>query len=418
MTLSAIPIFVAPGLVNAILPGSTPTGAATLTVAYGGQTSNIASFQVVASSFGIFTVNSNGAGAGIISRTSYQLYPVNAPANPNDVAVIWGTGIGASPGDDGSAPPQQIDMPNLPVSVYVGTQAASVIYRGRAAFTGEDQINFVVPAGVTGCYVPVAVQIGDIVSNFVTMPIAPAGQSCPDPTPPVPSLGSSSYVPDKTLTGDIELWRTTQIGATTSTTDSGDAFFGDPQVLSFPYAPPIFGNPYSLPAGTCIGGVTFPPVIDVLVGELPAGTLTITGPNGSQQLTAPPNFSGMYSAQLGGGSGSNAPPLYLDAGAYSVSGPGGTVVPPVAGSEVVGPFSQTFTIPQPFTWTNQDSISTVDRSAGLDVTWAGGDPNGTVQITGDVVFICNANISDHHFTIPAFVLLGYPVSFSPAGSSA
>ena len=71
-------------------------------------------------------------------------------------------------------------MPNLPVSVYVGTQPAIVTYRGRATFTGEDQINFVVPSGVTGCYAPVAVQIGLIVSNFVTMPIAPVGQQCPD----------------------------------------------------------------------------------------------------------------------------------------------------------------------------------------------------------------------------------------------
>lgn len=62
---------------------------------------------------------------------------------------------------------------------YVGTEAATAIYRGRAGFTGEDQINFVVPAGVTGCYVPVAVKIGKIVSNFVTMPIAAAGNPVP-----------------------------------------------------------------------------------------------------------------------------------------------------------------------------------------------------------------------------------------------
>jgi hypothetical protein len=81
---------------------------------------------------------------------------------------------------------------------------------------------------------------------------------------------------------------------------------------------------------------------------------------------------------------------------YTASGPGGTDV---------GPFSQNFTIPQPLTWTNQDSIGTVDRSTGLDVTWTGGDPNGTVQITDENGLICNAKISDQHFTIPAFALL-------------
>jgi len=109
-----------------------------LTVTYNGQTSNPGSFQVVANSFGIFTVNSNGSGAGIITGASYQLYFVNSPANPGDTAVIWGTGIGASLGDDGFASPQQVDMPNLPLTVYVGTQAASVFYRGRGGFTGED----------------------------------------------------------------------------------------------------------------------------------------------------------------------------------------------------------------------------------------------------------------------------------------
>jgi hypothetical protein len=338
-------------------------------------------------------VNSTATVVGIITGANYQLYSVNSPANPGDAATIWGTGIGASPGDDGSAPPQPIDMPNLPLSVYVGTQAASVLYRGRGGFTGEDQINFVVPAGITGCYVPITVQIGNIVSNFVTMPIAPAGQSCPDPAPPVSDLP----------TGNVTLGRSTMIGTTTSTTDAGQAFFGNPQILAFPYVPPVFGNPYSLPVGTCIGGVTFPEFIDVLTSTLDAGpAITITGPNGSQQLVAPG-----YDAQLGGGSGANAEPLYLSVGSYTASGPGGTEL-----GAVVGPFSQNFTIPQPLTWTNQSNISTVDRSTGLDVTWTGGDPNGAIQITSDLLmtFICNARISDQHFTIPAFVLLSLPPS--------
>ena len=168
--------------INAILPASTPVGSATIAVTYNGQTSNAVSLQVIASSFGIFAAYSISTGSGIITGASHQLYSVNVPANPGDVATLWGTGIGASSGDDGSAPPPQIDMPNLPLSVYVGSQAATVTYRGRGPFTGEDQINFVVPAGITGCFVPVAVEIGNIVSNFVTMPIAPAGQSVPIPS--------------------------------------------------------------------------------------------------------------------------------------------------------------------------------------------------------------------------------------------
>lgn len=137
-TLNAIPIFVGPRQINAVLPGSTPTGSAMLTVTYKGQTSNAVSFLVAANSPGIFAVNSMSTGVGIITGAKHQLYSVNSPANPGDVATLWGTGIGASPGDDGSAPPPQIDMPNLPLSVYVGSQAATVTYRGRGPFTGED----------------------------------------------------------------------------------------------------------------------------------------------------------------------------------------------------------------------------------------------------------------------------------------
>jgi uncharacterized protein (TIGR03437 family) len=395
-TLNAIPIFVGPTQINAILPGSTPTGAATLTVTYNGQASKAASFHVIASSFGIFAVNSSGTGVGVITSPSYQLYSVNSPANPGNAATIWGTGVGASPGDDGSAPPQLIDMPNLPLSVYVGSQAATVTYRGRGGFTGEDQINFVVPAGITGCYVPVAVEIGNVVSNFVTMPIAPTGQPCPDPA-------IQTSINSQPLTGNITLTRFTMIGTTSSTTEAGVAFFGSPQLLAFPFIGPVSGNPYSLPAGTCIADITVQGVFDVLTSVLDAGpAITITGPNGSQQLPTSPLF---YSAQIGGGSGTNPPPLYLSAGSYTASGLGGTEVPPVVGP-VVGPFSQNFTIPQPLTWTNQGNISTVDRSAGLEVTWAGGDPNGTIQITSTFEsFICNAEIAAQQFTIPAFVLL-------------
>ena len=388
-TLNAIPIFVGPRQINAILPDSTPTGAsAALMVTYNGRASNAAPFQVTASSFGIFTFNSVSTGWGIITGATHQLYSVNSPANPGGVATLWGTGIGASPGDDGSAPPPQIDMPNLPLSVYVGSQAVTVTYRGRGPFTGEDQINFVVPAGIAGCFVPVAVEIGNIVSNFVTMPIAPAGQSCPDP------LVLEAFPAPPPPTGSITLTRLTSIGTTTSTIDSGQAYFGT--LPSF-----VSANPLSLPADTCIGGLLLQAFTESPFSPLDAGpAITITGPNGSQQLARPDYF-----AQLGGGSGANPTPLFLNAGAYTVTGPGGPDV---------GPFSKNLTIPQPLTWTNQGNIGTVDRSAGLDVTWAGGDPNGTVEITGITSyyasFFCNAKVSDQHFTIPAFVLLSLPPS--------
>ena len=57
---------------------------------------------------------------------------------------------------------------DVPVEVYVGGKRADVTYRGRSGCcAGIDQIVFTVPQGVEGCYVPVVVKTGDVVSNFV-----------------------------------------------------------------------------------------------------------------------------------------------------------------------------------------------------------------------------------------------------------
>jgi uncharacterized protein (TIGR03437 family) len=392
-TVNALPIFVSSSQTNAILPENTPVGTAALTVSYGGQTSNSASFQVVAHSFGIFTIGSIPNGAGIITGAG-GLYSVSAPARPGDAATIWGTGIGASPGDNGTAPPPQIDMPDLALTVYVGGKNAEVVYRGRSGFPGEDQINFVVPAGVTGCYIPVAVLIGNVVSNFATLAIAPAGESCPDPAASGPS----------SPTGNITLLRYKAIVGNSA--DWGLALFGSPQLFGTLPTQPVPGIPFfleiSLPPGACIGGVAVPPFWSILGAWLDAGPITIAGPNGSRQLTLAP----FYSTMLGGGPGHHPAPFYLGAGDYTVSSPGGPYV---------GAFSQSFSIPEPIAWANAGAIKSVDRAAGVEVTWSGGDPNGTVYITGAFgAFVCAASTSDQQFTVPPIVLLSVP----PSGTSA
>ena len=62
------------------------------------------------------------------------------------------------------------------MQVFAGNQPANVAYGGRAAFPGEDQINFVVP-NVTGCKVSVAVLVKGITGNITTISVAPPGQT-------------------------------------------------------------------------------------------------------------------------------------------------------------------------------------------------------------------------------------------------
>ncbi|MCP4963934.1 MAG: hypothetical protein GY926_01730, partial [bacterium] len=63
----------------------------------------------------------------------------------------------------------------------VGDVSANVVYKGRSGCcSGIDQIVFEVPAGVEGCYVPLIVKTGNVVSNFTTLAVASSGNACED----------------------------------------------------------------------------------------------------------------------------------------------------------------------------------------------------------------------------------------------
>jgi uncharacterized protein (TIGR03437 family) len=439
-TVDAIPVYVGPGQINAILPSDTPTGAATLTVTYNG-TSSPASFKVTDHSFGIVAINSAGSGPGVITDANYQVYTLTSSAHPGDASIIWGTGLGAVSSD--TTQPNPTDLTSIPVEVYVGDQKASVAYRGRSGCcAAEDQIVITIPAGVTGCHVPVVVKIGNVVSNYVTMPIATSGSVCSDPSSTSLSIDPSKYQQQGSVSiGFVSLDRTTtessfsipglnrakavmrllRPDATTTTTTSD---FGSAEFYKYTYTQLISAeNPFNIfTVGTCTV-ITFSGASTGDTGTDPtqptyldAGSaITVSGPNGSKQLTKEATIQAYY-ASLGGGSGSSATPLFLDPGSYTISGPGG---------KDVGAFSKTLTIAQPLVWTNKDSITTVTRSAGQLVTWSGGDPSGTVVMSGSSIllgtaldgsdsvgafFTCTSPVSTGKFTIPAIVLLSLPAS--------
>jgi hypothetical protein len=83
------------------------------------------------------------------------------------------------------------------------------------------------------------------------------------------------------------------------------------------------------------------------------------------------------------------------------------------------------TVANPITWTNEASISTVDRATGVTVTWTGGAPgtyatiSGTSFLIGSSVvittFTCQAPIAQGTFTVGPDVLLQLPASASIGG---
>lgn len=432
--VNAIPLFVGPGQINALLPSKTPIGSASLTVTTSAGTSAPATFQVVDHSFGINSVNQSGSGPGIVDNSSYKLITQNSAAQAGDVVIIWGTGLGAVTGqeEDGPLPG---NLPNIRAKVYVGSAEAKINYQGRSGCcAGVDQIAAVVPSGVTGCHVPIAVEIdgaADIVSNWVTTSIAAPGANriCSDATGPssedlltfLSKGGSFGFVGlDRSTSTTPALPPPYGTGApTTTTTDTGSASFEKYTPEQFTIAENIFQT-YTIGACSVFvfngqSAIFTDPTQPV---GLDAGkVINVTGPSGAKQLMPVSDAKGSYDATLGGGSPPTVLPLYLDQGSYAIDNG--------AGGADVKSFKFNLTVPPTLTWANENSVGPVIRANGQLVTWTGGDPNGIVTISGDSIvltssgngnsaigafFSCTAPVSAGQFTIPAPVLLSLPAS--------
>jgi uncharacterized protein (TIGR03437 family) len=465
--------------IDAVLPSTTPTGAGALVVTQNGVASQPFPILVVASSPGVLSRNGNGTGPGLFyniaangALTQNDLFHT---AKPGQTVALHGTGLGptADVPQEGIQPPGQVDVrnSNYLVEVWVANQQATVRYAGRSSYTAEDEIDFTVPSGITGCYNEVAVYAGSpgnqTVSNFTSLSVDPKGKPCQDAdginvndlAVAIKGKGSanvgaisllSNYIP-LNLLGSVIPWDMDTVNGeiVTLTTQQLDASFGFPVLPSVNSCAvtPYLGFP---PPTDPVFGSIFGPVTYLDAGE----TLTIQGLNGTQSI--PKNANGEdYSSLVGGAyitcppsnpgcpnllSGDGLPPYFLTytssngvdtptgivSGSYTLSGPGGSVVGPFSGSITVTPAAAAFK------WTNVPaSGSTLSRNQDLSVTWTGGDPNGFVGITlvasttqaliplattPGVLLQCVAPASAGSFTIPKQVLAAVPATVSAAVS--
>lgn len=396
--------------VTAIMPSSVPVTTqgkqAYLVVLYADAESAEEPITIVRSSFGIFTKSANGAGAGAIQNfVPPALLPDNTlyqPAQPSRVAVIWGTGLGPVPvtEDNSQTPPQAVNHPEFGAQVLVGGQPATVQYQGRSSCcSGLDQINIQLPSNVGGCYVPVVVTVGGVVSNSVTMAISPDGATCSDPLgyaaddlAMAQNLGGISV-------GSIVLERQQ---SASETTDSGAAWFGRYTLNQVVASRGLSGAP-SL--GACIvypsSGAFYKSSDDPVKPSLLDGGQAINLALGGvhRQLLC---SGGLCSGQIGGGNLST----FLDAGTFAVdNGVGGTGV---------HPFNTTLGVSAGITWTNP--VTSVPRSQDLIVNWSGGNSaQEYVRIAGysstggvGATFICSAPAGPRTFTVPAAILAALP----------
>jgi uncharacterized protein (TIGR03437 family) len=430
-------IYTTPGQVAAILPSNTPTGSGTLTLTYNNQSSAEVPIEIAPSSFGAFTQNQGGSGPAIIqdyvSATELPVNTIVAPAYPGQTVILWGTGLGPIPGTnaDAGAPPTTNMQTALNVQVWVGNQPATVTYAGRSGCCAAiDQIDFVVPQGVQGCYLPVAVKAGTagVVSNVPSIAVAPsAGAACSD----ADGINSSDVTKLQSA-GSVKLGSVNLTHIALSLGALGSVFSDVATGIFGTYSQAQLSASLGLTQSPSIGSCTVSqflglnpiPVDPTKPSPLDEGSaLSITGGSGTK--TIPSTSTGFYSATLGGVPLSEiltatAEPAYFNPGSYTLTGSGGAV----------GSFSSSFTAPATLS-SNASTITTIDRSKDLTITWSGAGQNEFVAISGTasvggplgpsttspgVVFLCIAPASAGTFTVPSFVLETLPPS--PTGGSA
>lgn len=424
--------------IGVVLPSTVAAGTGTLTVMNGTQSAT-ANITVVTTAVGIDTLSGSGTGRAIAEDANFNLLTSTNAANPGQTIVLWGTGSGPDPAnDDHTYPQKQDNLTNLPLEVDIGGVEASISYRGRSQYPGVDQINVVVPQGVSGCYVSVVAYNGTSISNFASIPVAASGKTCTDP---VPGYGLSYYAANNTYdyTGNNTQALNVVYGAEMQALNSTGALKMANLVYETDSSPPggtLFGIPipstewvpeasfsqynpgalyemlqeYMVSEGSCTVFPSFPMSLTGATAGIDAGTVTLTGSNGNATLSESP--TGTYSVGV--------------SSSFIGANPGTFTYSNGAGGPSVGGFSAAFTYPSPPLVWNQQSMQSAVRSQPLTLTWTGGVPGTAVVIMGfsgaDLVpqggtkyFLCVAPESAGKFTIPVSVLSSLPPTASLDG---
>jgi uncharacterized protein (TIGR03437 family) len=422
-TVQALMYYTSATQLAALLPSNTPVGVGTVTASYNGQAGPSANFRVFSNNLGIFTVSSDGAGVGIVTYPDYSLvsttktancggvFTTCGAANPGDVLTIWGTGLGPINGNDAAGAGLGVDMPSIPLIIWLGDVQVVALYRGRSGCcVGEDQIIFTVPANAPlGCAVPLTVQINSNLSNSVALPVAAAGsRTC---TPVNPPYTAAQVVQSATSTssftyGEVNLTRVDWYAEGGS--GFQDGFDGGFLSITIPPAvqPFFFSLIDGPPVGTCqtfnsLQGAPDPPLP---LAPLGSGQVTVQGPNGSKTATI--GDGGFQTTLSDTGN-------FLSPGAYTVTIPGGAGVAASTISLTI-PAMPVMTSPAP----DAATPLSVTRANGLPVTWSGGSGTGLIRILGTSAadntftsgasFRCLVPVAAGTFTIPPSVLMAMP----------
>ena len=437
----AIIVYTKPNEVGAILPSSTPAGPATLTLNNNGATATKA-MTVVDAAFGIFT-QKYGIAAGLALAFNVNGDGSTAPNNttqsvaPGQDIIINGTGLGAITSDE--TQPGATDVPATSAKVYLGIRPAAVVSAGRGAccdgidpsypvpqgIAAWDVIRFTVPDGVTGCYVPVVVQIGKTVSNLAPISVDPSGAACVPAASGLPQDLSDKLAGQTGVSiGNVGLGRSVamnvnnQGAVVTTRRDSGSAAF-----VRYPDLPASAVTAQNIyPDNVCsVNGwpgangpgsvdqngntITINPLKSV---PLDAGTpIVVKGPSGSRNIVK--RTVGQVFDYPGVTFGDTTAGNFFDSGHYTITD--------AAGGKDMSAFNGAIDVPAAhFVWTNIPDVKTpIDRTQDLVIRWTGGAPGSQVTVTSaglangvDTAFQCAAPVSAGQITVPSYILLQLP----------
>jgi uncharacterized protein (TIGR03437 family) len=410
--VQALPFYVSATQVSAILPSNTPLGADQLVLTYNGASTATYAVNVVASSVGLFSVNSGGFGPGVIqnyvSATSLPVNSRSVSAMPGQIVEMYGTGLGPSLNAD-NQPPQAGNLP-VKTEVFVGGQPAAIAYSGRSpCCSGLDQFVFTIPLNVPlGCNVPVEVRTaGATPSNVVTTAISADGSPCSDALAPFGNIVGGG------ASGAITLTRTKlPLGPMMGAVDSFFATFrkengGDFAFNSLLSLPPVGSCTSMAQTGNLLTSL---PGFASTGGDLNAGSVSVTNSKNTVSSSGP-----VYAAFLAISTSITTAlaTSFLDQGPFTAKGGGGQGVD-------VGSF--TVAIPSTPQITLSNPGATINRSQDLTVNWSFGGAgtsglavliegtNYTTLSNQAVSFLCSAAASAGTFTVPSYILERLPAT--------
>ena len=174
---TAVPLIaVSSGQVSAVVPYAATGSKVTVVVNNNGRLSNAVDVPLARTAPGIFSLNTSGAGSGVVLHADYTLVTAASPAKHGETVLIYLTGLGAtSPpvGDGLPAPSSNLSLVTTDLGAYIGGNVAPVAFKGLApGFAALYQINITVPSNApSGSNIPLAIGTADAFHDQVDIAI-------------------------------------------------------------------------------------------------------------------------------------------------------------------------------------------------------------------------------------------------------